>query len=302
LRWFLTMSFDIKRIHKSSRRVMKFLRNNSKRPSPDAIHDLRTSTRSLETTFTTLGLDSKGNVKRLLRDLRYVRKGAGKVRDMDVLTANVLRVKQHGEQDCLVRLLEYLGAERNRYARKLRRVIETNTPKLRRNLKRNSKRVERILEEAINNPAGSDATSATMAKAIRIASDLNSPAHLKRDNLHPYRLKVKELRNVLQLSDRAGGEAFVETLGEVKDAVGDWHDWEELIRVASQVLNHCTSCKLIRRLKAISNARYENALSLTSRLRSHYLMARTQKNGTRPARRSLLSNPVLRATSAIAEP
>src|SRR5262245_52226608 len=293
------MSFDIKRIHKSARRVATFLRRNPKRPTSDAIHDLRTSSRSLETTFTTLGLDSKTKVKRLLRDLRHVRKGAGKVRDMDVLTANALTIKQGGEQDCLVQLLEHLGAERNKHARKLKRVIETNTPQLRRNLKRNSKRVEKILEQAVNNPEDSDATPATMAKAIRMASELNSPARLRRDNLHPYRLKVKELRNVLQLSDRAGGEEFIKTLGEVKDAIGDWHDWEELIAVASQVLDHGASCKLIMRLKAISNARYENALSLTSRLRSHYLMARP-KNGNH-ARRTLLSNPVLRATSAIAE-
>src|SRR5262245_18331847 len=86
----LNMAFDIKRIHKSSRRVMKFLRKNSTRPGSNAVHNLRTSTRSLETTFVTLGLDSKQNVKRLLRGLRDVRRGAGRVRDMDVLTANAL--------------------------------------------------------------------------------------------------------------------------------------------------------------------------------------------------------------------
>src|SRR5262245_63511660 len=106
------MSFDIERIQKSTRRVRKFLQKNSKRPSSDAIHNLRTSTRSLETTFTTLGFDSKRKVKRLMRDLGDVRKRAGKVRDMDVLTADALMVKQDGEKDCLVQLLEYLGAER----------------------------------------------------------------------------------------------------------------------------------------------------------------------------------------------
>ena len=124
----LPMSFDIARIHKSARRVTRFLRRNSKRPSSEAVHDLRTSVRSLETTFTTLRLDSKKSTKRLLRDLGDVRKRAGKVRDMDVLTAHVLTIKQRGEQDCLVRLLEYLGAERRKYAKKLRAEIERNQP------------------------------------------------------------------------------------------------------------------------------------------------------------------------------
>src|SRR5262249_8491585 len=125
------MSFDIQRIHKSTRRIAKFLRKNSKRPSADAIHNLRTSARHIETTLITLGLHSNGQVQRLLRDLDDVRKRAGKVRDMDVLTADALTVEQDGEQDCLVQLVEHLGAERNKYAGKLRRVIDAANPKLR---------------------------------------------------------------------------------------------------------------------------------------------------------------------------
>src|SRR5215469_7086457 len=119
------MSFDIKRIDKSSRRVKKFLRKNSRRPSSNAVHNVRTSIRSLETTFTTVGLDSKGKVRRLLHDLRDIRKCAGKVRDMDVLTADALTLSDNEERDCLVQLLEYLGAERNKYAKKLHRLIQT---------------------------------------------------------------------------------------------------------------------------------------------------------------------------------
>jgi len=151
------MSFDIERIQKSTRRVRKFVRKNSKRPSSNAIHNLRTSTRSLETTLTTLRLNSKKTGKRLLRGLADLRKRAGKVRDMDVLAAHALTVNQAGEQDCLVQLLEYLGARRNKSTKKLRRVIARARPQLRRNLKRNSKRLEKLLKQAENNPADSDA-------------------------------------------------------------------------------------------------------------------------------------------------
>src|SRR5688572_9949968 len=132
------MPFDIARIHKSERRVMKFLRRNSRRPSSEAVHDLRTSARSLETTFSTLGLDGKKSVKRLLRSLGDVRRRAGKVRDMDVLTAHALAIKERREQDCHVQLLEYLGAERRKYARKLRAEIDRTDPRLRRDLKQNA--------------------------------------------------------------------------------------------------------------------------------------------------------------------
>jgi CHAD domain-containing protein len=293
------MSFDIEKIQKSTRKVRKFLRKNSKRPSSNGVHNLRTSARSLETTFTTLGLNSKKTVKRLLRGLADVRKRAGKVRDMDVLTAHALTVNQGGEQDCLVQLLEHLGAKRNKYTKKLRRVVATDTPQLQRKLKRNSKRVEKLLKQAQTNPADSDAMPAIIAKAKTLSSELSSPARLNRRNLHAYRLKVKELRDVLQLSDRPGDREFLEKLGEVKDAIGEWHDWEELIAMATQLLDHGTSCKLIKHLKDTSNSKYEGALSLTTDLRSNYLASRTPKHRTPPTTLAAV-HPAPNASSAIA--
>ena len=140
------MSFDINRIHKSVRRVRKFLRKNSKTPSPDAIHNLRTSARSLESTFVAVGLDSTGHVRRFLDELRKVRKRAGKVRDRDVLTADALSVHLDGEQNCLVELVEYLGAGRTKYAKKLGLVVERGGKRLRRDLERSFKSLEKLLE------------------------------------------------------------------------------------------------------------------------------------------------------------
>ena len=219
---------------------------------------------------------------------------------MDVLTAQALTVNHEGEQDCLVQLLEHLGAKRNKYTKKLRHVVATDSPQLRRNLKRNSKRVERLLEQAENNPADSDAVPVIAAKAKTLSSELHSPARLNRHNLHTYRLKVKELRDVLQLSNRPGDEEFLEKLGQVKDSIGEWHDWEELIAIATQLLDHGTSCELIKRLKDTSNSKYERALSLTDHLRSQYLKARGQERRTRDDK-AMISAPVLEATSAIGQ-
>ena len=293
------MSFDIDRIKKSARRVAKFVRKNVKKPSSKAIHDLRTGAHRVETTFTTLGLRSKKTVKRLLRDMGNVRKRAGKVRDMDVLTANALTIKPEGEQDCLVQLLEFLGAKRNTSARKLRSTIQKAGGRLRRDLKRNSKRVEKLLRTTESNPTETDAISATLANAIKLSSDLNRPSRLNRDNLHPYRLKVKELRDILQLSDRAEDLEFVKKLGEVKDAIGEWHDWEELLAISKQTLDH-SNCNLIKQLMTTSHAKYDHALSLTNQLRNSYVKAGRSKQRTRHTRTGL-STPILEATSAIAQ-
>ena len=262
------MAFDIQRIQKSSRKVTQFLRKNVQRPSSNAVHDLRTGTRRLETCFTTLGLDSKRKATRLLRDMADVRKRAGKVRDMDVLTADALKVRADREQDCLVQLLEYLGAERARHARKLRRLIKAATPQLRRNLEWNTQRAEKILRDAADDPARSDALPDTMARIVQVATKLQKPARLNRSNLHPYRLKIKELRNLLQLSDQADDQPLVDKLGKVKDAIGEWHDWEELTSIARQLLDHDPSCRLMKQLTQTSDSKYRHALSLTNRIRS----------------------------------
>jgi CHAD domain-containing protein len=262
---------------------------------------MRTSIRSLETTFTTVGLDSKGEVKRLSHDLRDIRKRAGKVRDMDVLTADALTLADDEERDCLVQLLEHLGAERNKNAKKLHRAIQTTGLQFQHDLKRKLKQLQKVLKQAENNDsARSDAVPLAIAKAIELSSGLKFPPRLNRNNLHPYRLRVKELRNVLQLSDQAGDQEFVEELGEVKDAIGEWHDWEELTAIAVQLLDHGESCKLIKHLHLNCKSALERALIITNRFRDRYLKATRPKHRSRHSKFAALSGPVLRATSAIA--
>jgi|KBSSwiStaDraftv2_1062776.scaffolds.fasta_scaffold169787_2 CHAD domain-containing protein len=290
------MSFDLKRVQKSEQRVEKFLRRNSKTPSTAAIHRLRTNTRRLETTFGTLSLHSSAGLKRLLGDLAVVRKRAGKVRDMDVLTADVMNIQQDSEQDCLVQLLEHLGAERKRFARKLRRRIDAANPEFRHNLKRSAKRLLKRLKEADRHPADSAATHAAMARTLSLSSGLMEPVRLSRSNLHEYRLKVKELRNVLQLSAHPDDSTFLKKLDEVKDAIGDWHDWKRLTDIAKDVLQHGPSCELLKHLQKTSDSKFERALKLTEQLRHDYVRAKTP----RAKRSSKLSVPVVKAVAAIA--
>ena len=61
------MSLDLERIRSSTRRVAKFVKRNSKRPAPEAVHKLRTSARRLETVLTAVGLDSRRGADALLR-------------------------------------------------------------------------------------------------------------------------------------------------------------------------------------------------------------------------------------------
>lgn len=297
------MSLDRERIHKPIQKLRKLLKKAPKRPTSEQIHDLRTSSRRFEAEVDAFGLDSKANERGILRDLERVRKRAGKIRDIDVLTGYLLNLAVDGEQDCVVQLVEHLGVERARHAQKLRKLVLKFSPQLRRRLKRSSAKMERLVkkaEERPDKPASARSERAT-AKALQIAAELRSPARLNKTNLHPYRLKVKELRYVLQLSDQAGQQAFVDKLGEVKDAIGEWHDWGELASLATDLLDHGGECKLLPKLRGITEEKYENALTLANELRSKFLAAKPPKRRQgRTAEESELPVPVLRASAAIA--
>lgn len=297
------MSLDSERIYKPIRKLRKFFKKAPKRPSSEDIHNLRTSSRRYEAEVDAFGLGTKSNERGLLPDLDRVRKRAGKIRDIDVLTGYMLNVDVEGEQDCVVQLVENLGMERARNARKLRRLVLKTGPQLRRRLKRSSVKLEKLVKKAEERPGGasSDYAEEVTAKALQIAAELKSPAKLNKANLHPYRLKVKELRYVLQLSDRADQQEFIDKLEEVKDAIGEWHDWGELVSIAADLLDHGAECKLLPKLRAITEEKYNRAIELANELRSRFLGAKSAKRPKgRAAAEAALPTPVLKAAAAIA--
>jgi hypothetical protein len=112
-------------------------------------------------------------------------------------------------------------------------------------------------------------------------------------------MKVKELRYVLQLSGQ--DNKLVNVLGEVKDSIGEWHDWVELDAIASEVLHHRDSCGVREQIHAGAQHRFDKALVLANQLRRKYLGGSTSSRGGRGTRaKSKAKIHVLRATSDLA--
>ncbi len=265
------MPIDVKRVEKPTKKLRKILKSNSRQPSQEEVHNLRTNIRRVEATVSALSLDRSRNRKRVLKDLSKVRKRAGKVRDMDVLTGFAASLNAEGDQDCKVQLLEYLGARRRRMARKLHSQIRKDRRTLRRRLKNATAELDRLAKP--RNPEDSQpALAQATATAIAMQAELTrTPRHLGRQNLHPYRLKVKELRNVLRMAERNAGSEFVAALGQVKDAIGEWHDWQDLLATAEEILDNGSSCNVLRELRTRVNDKYEYALRSAETLRRKYL-------------------------------
>jgi CHAD domain-containing protein len=286
------MAIDAEKIHKSLRKVRKLAVKLPKDPSPEEVHKLRTSARKLEAIFSALALDSQKNERQLIKEVRRIRKRAGKVRDLDVLTGDLATVHVDGETECQVLLLEHLGGERRKQAGKLRKLVGNNRSYLKTSLRKASARLNKQIEKV-----EPDAASLAAAESLRLSSELELPKRLNRGNLHPYRLKVKQLRYVLELAP--DHPKFVDDLGEAKDAIGEWHDWEELIAIASLVLDHGTSCKLMRKLKETADSKFAHALGVAENLRSTYLKSSSQYR-KRPHRVEL-SHAAIAASAALSE-
>jgi CHAD domain-containing protein len=292
------MPLDSDEVQKPVRKLRKILKKISRNPSPAEVHDLRTRTRQIEATLGALSLDSNHNGRQLLKSLSRIRKNTGRVRDMDVLISYAASLRADGDENCKVELLEHLGSNRRRKADKLESSVSKQRTPLRWRLKRTLHQLEDLVGDKAGDESNERAASSKAAAAVLgLESELANTHRLGRQNLHPYRLKVKELRNVLKLAQDEDGQEFVDALGRVKDLIGEWHDWEELLAIASRKLKHGPGCKLMRELRQKTNEKYQRALTETERMRKTFLRVSPVKTKRGPGK---LPQPALQAAAKLA--
>ena len=106
------MALDRNRLLKPVRKLRKLIGKLDSEPTPKQVHNLRTNARRFEAMFNAMSLDAHGIGKSVLKDLGRIRRRAGKVREMDVLTGFASTVHPQGEEECSVQLLEHLGVRR----------------------------------------------------------------------------------------------------------------------------------------------------------------------------------------------
>ena len=295
------MALDLNRTEKPLRKLRKLLKKMPAEPGADDIHDFRTSSRRIEATLQALSVIPKNDRLRILRDISPLRKRAGKVRDMDVLTNYLSSVShQQKEKECTVQLFEHLGAQRQKYAKKFDSARQQYASGLDQRLKRTAKKLQVMLpSNGRRHPDGNLVCAEVTASALKLLADLAQHARLGKTNLHPYRLQVKELRNLLQMAEDSDQQEFVRSLDEVKDAIGEWHDWEELAAIAREVLDHGTKCQLRRELRRIADTKYKNALALAETMRKKFLRMRERSNNRVSHPRIRPAEPVWLATAAL---
>ena len=229
--------------------------------------------RRFEATVAALVLDKKAASRRLMKLMTPVRKAAGKVRDMDVLIGDVLALSDQPGGEGLIRLVEHLAKMRVRNARKLYDAVRRQRQQTQKRLKQSMKLFKKKLQD------DSAAVNGEAVPQILIA-ELRSWPELNASNLHTFRIRIKELRYMLQLNNEADAK-LMERLDDVKNAIGEWHDWLQLSRIAGKVLDPDPDSRVLNQIERIGKEKLAAALASANQLREHFFDAPTSHMSSR---------------------
>jgi CHAD domain-containing protein len=263
------------------RKLRESLKHIEKNPPPEDVHRLRIQARRIESIASALVPDGGNKARRLIKPVKQLRRAAGGVRDMDVLINNALSLRDHSNASSLAQLIEYLTSERAKNALKLLKTVDRESKLARKNLRKYS-RLAKSASAALKGASGSSASDREGANHLRTAvkeltAELAAWPPITLRNIHPYRLKVKELRYVLQALP-GSDKAFTEALGAVKDQIGEWHDWQQLDIVAREAIPEPRHQALLAEIRKTEQRKLRQAKTVSNAMRDHWL--------TRPAKRA----------------
>lgn len=257
------MSLQEKRVQTLSKGLSSAATRLARDVTPKYVHRLRTTIRRIESlaAYARPGLGRKQ--KRALEDVAALRKRAGKVRDLDVQMGLLGAIANTSTGSDRRVLMELLKRKRNRQAERLRAAVR----KVRRS--KLLSHIERIAEKAV--AASAERPQAPLVEAHRqrasLAAEFASHPSIKHRFLHRVRIKIKMVRYLAESGEEtAEQERFVSEMKSVQDALGAWHDWEELAFTAEKQFGHRVNCPLLVEVRALFAAKYSAATAAVAQL------------------------------------
>ncbi len=234
------------------------------KPAPKVVHRLRTTIRRIESLVSYSHPDLKKKLERSLEKMADLRKRAGKVRDLDVQMGLLKKLGNGSTVRDRKTLAAILEKKRERQVKRLESTI---------NKIQESKffsRMERIAVHAGVVKDGKDRPLAPLEEAnaqlVVMAGDFARHA-LKPGRLHEARVALKRIRYLAELAEESPAQKeFIRELKLVQDAVGEWHDWQELTGTAEKRFADRVNCALLREVRALLSARHSAATSAIQNL------------------------------------
>jgi CHAD domain-containing protein len=272
------MAMELERAQEPLGKLRKSLKRLPNKLRPNEVHRLRTQARRIESIAAALALSGKKETRRLLESIKPIREAAGGVRDMDVLTGTALGLPEEFHDESLGRLVEYLKSARKDSLKGLFHVLGHQRHAARHRLKQYLKLFG---AKASRKTSASSAARVTYSElhvrsvATGLMRELGDWPTFNELSIHPFRLKVKELRTILQLLPNFD-PGLLDALGAVKDQIGDWHDWQQLAEAAGQALKPRQDRALLAQIKLMGKLKLGQALASSNALRKRYFNSDTK--------------------------
>ncbi len=251
-------------------------------PKAEAVHELRTTIRRVETLVAhTWGAPSRKE-RKLLKQLDRIRKRAGRVRDLDVQIAALSSLKLESIGRDKARVMRALEKSRNKREQKLAKELEAG---LANSLPKRLARVrERLLEVPTRASQPRRQGPSYVAGALeKFAVLVQQHPKLNEQNLHAFRMACKRVRYEAEMGETEPNAGRVlDQFKRIQDAVGEWHDWVTLSQSAEKALVRRPGSPLIPLLRTNTHAKFLQALEVVATARTALLALRA----TSPARKA----------------
>lgn len=241
------------------RKLSRLLRANRSAPNAEAVHQLRTTVRRIQTLAISLGQENSKGFAKFDKLLVEIFEKAGKVRDLDVQVEALKTISLlPSVEDDKALLQNYLQRQRAKRQRKLTTTVQEELVK---RLPKRQRRAKALLLKAASQPLDS-ATKRTidLRKEVLPFVEKLHPSNFDADTLHELRLEVKHVRYAAEAAGDVGAE-LVALLKPVQDAIGEWHDWWTLVETADEVLGPLPGHPLMTILRSKMRARFTAAIA-----------------------------------------
>src|SRR5260370_37843182 len=87
-------------------------------------------------------------------------------------------------------------------------------------------------------------------------AEFSDQAALTPSLLHEVRIKLKMIRYLAELGEESEErQRFLHEMKNVQDALGTWHDWEELVKTAEKQFGDRANCPLLLEIRALVAAK-----------------------------------------------
>ncbi len=268
------MSIPPKRSSEVFQKLERDVIKLSSKPQAADVHRFRTGTRRIQILLGELSSHMDRNQKKLLKELGWIRRRAGKVRDLDVQLAALRNLKIPQEPRRKTELMHHLIELREDQEKKLRKAVDAKAVReIRKRLKRARKNFH---PEASRDPLA--VARAMLDRLDRAAAPLSEAV------LHQYRILSKRARYAAEFSEQSAEAAkFIAGVKRIQDAVGDWHDWLTLTQTANKHLGEVRESPLVAELHNVTGAKFRHAVAVLSQTRTNAFPAAQVRTPT-PAR------------------